>query len=200
MKVLKIISIIILGLIAIEVIAGLLAPKKCHVERTVVINAPRALVFTHVNYWKNWQDWSPWAERDSTMLATVEGPDGQKESICKWVGDPKLTGSGEMISTGVIENKELKYHLHFSEHIESESEGYVKLADVDDGIQVTWAFYGETPFPRNVMMLLIDMDGMVGPDFERGLALLKDIVEKEATKIPGHRRIHYRSIAGTGPL
>jgi len=53
MKFLKILGIIILILVVVLVILGLVAPKKKYsVERTVIIDAPRELVFSKVKYWK----------------------------------------------------------------------------------------------------------------------------------------------------
>ena len=78
MKVLKILGIILLALVAVILILGLIAPKSYKVERTVSIEAPKSLVFRHIQYWKNWQAWSPWAEMDSTVKITLEGVDGRK--------------------------------------------------------------------------------------------------------------------------
>jgi len=178
MKILKIIGIIILILIAIIVVLGIVAPKNYHVERSIVIEAPKELVFNYVKYWRNWQTWSYWAEMDSTMQVTVEGVDGAVNAKYKWVGDK--AGTGEMITTGIKENEEVVYHLHFIKPWESESDGYVRLADVNGKTETTWAFYGKNSFPWNIMSLFMSMDKMVGKDFEQGLHLLKEICEKDA--------------------
>lgn len=179
MKLAKILGIIIIGLILLVIIIGLIAPKKYQVERFLVINAPRELVFEHVVYWKNWNAWSPWAENDPQMNVTILGVDGQEGSTYKWVGDPKKTGEGEMTNTGVKEKEEISYHLHFIKPWESHSDGYVRLSEADEGTKVTWGFYGETPFPWNIFMLFMSMDKMISKDYDRGLELLKNICEKE---------------------
>ena len=184
MKFLKIFGIVILVIIVLIVILGFIAPKSYHVERTVLINAPQTMVFNHVKYWRNWQAWSPWAEQDSTMQITVEGTDGEVGSMYKWVGDPDLTGKGQMTNTGLKKGEEIAYHLHFMEPWESESDGYVRLKESETGaVEVAWGFQGEMPFPWNIFMLFSSMDAMIGPDFDRGLALLKDVVEKEKAAI-----------------
>lgn len=186
MKFLKIVGIILLILLVIVVILGLVAPKKYSVERTVIINAPKELVFNQVKYWKNWQAWSPWAENDPTMQVTTEGTDGQQGSMYKWAGDPKSTGVGEMTNTGVKENEEITYHLYFIKPWESHSEGYVRLSEVGGGTQAAWGFYGETPFPWNIFMLFMSMEKMISKDFDRGLELLKNICEKEYQTITSY--------------
>jgi effector-binding domain-containing protein len=47
----------------------------------------------------------------------------------------------------------------------------------------TWAFYGDNKFPFSIMMLFMDMDEMMGPAFDRGLTMLKEISEKQAQEI-----------------
>ncbi len=183
MKVLKIVGIIILILIVIIVILGLVAPKDYTVERSITIDAPKPLVFDQMQYWRNWHAWSPWAEKDSTMQVTIEGTDGEEGAIYKWEGEPKITGKGELVNTGVKENEEITYQMHFIEPMESVSEGYNRVADTDSGTQVLWGMHGETPFPWNIMLLFMNMDKMLGADFERGLDMLKDISEQKAEAV-----------------
>lgn len=180
MKALKIIGIIILTIILVIVLLGLVAPKDYHVERSIIIDASKELTFRHVQYWKYWTAWSPWAERDSTMVVTFEGVDGTKGSMYKWVGDPKNSGKGEMTNTGIEKNAQVNYHLFFIEPWESESDGFMKVEDADGGTKATWGFYGKNSFPFNIVTLFMSMDKMMGPDFEQGLQLLKDVVEKES--------------------
>lgn len=113
------------------------------------------------------------------MKVTILGVDGQEGSIYKWIGDPKQAGEREMINTGVKKNEEISYHLHFFKSWKSYSDGYVRLSEVSEGTKVAWGFHGETPFPWNVLMLFMSMDKMMSKDFDGGLALLKDICEKE---------------------
>lgn len=187
MKVLKVIGIIVLILIAVIIVLGLVAPKKYNVERSVVIDAPKELVFEHVKYWRNWQKWSPWAAQDPTMEVFIEGKDGEMGSIYKWTGDPDKTGVGQMTNTGIKDNEEIAYHLNFMKPWESESDGYVRLSEVDGGTKVAWGFYGENPFPWNIVMLFMSMDKMVGKEFDTGLGLLKNLAEKEAKMVAGFK-------------
>ena len=117
------------------------------------------------------------------MKTTIEGTDGEEGAVSKWVGDPKLTGEGEMTNTGIKDSEEITYHLHFIKPWESESDGYIRLADAEGGTKVSWGFYGKNPFPWNIMMLFMNMDKMIGKDFERGLEKLKELAEKEAAEV-----------------
>ncbi|MBN1348409.1 GyrI-like domain-containing protein [candidate division KSB1 bacterium] len=186
MKVLKIIGIILLIVIVLIIVLGLVAPKDYAVERTVIINAPKDLVFDHVKYWRNWKQWSPWAERDSMMKVTIEGVDGDSSSIYKWIGDPDITGEGEMTNTGVKEGEEIAYHLHFIKPWESSSDGYLRVSEDSSGTKAAWGFSGTNPFPWNVLFLFMSMDNMIGKDFDRGLELLKTAAEKEEQAISSY--------------
>ena len=174
MKVLKIAGIVLLGIIAIVVLLGLVAPAEYHAERSILIDAPKELVYTHVRYWRNWQAWSPWAEQDSSMTVTISGVDGEIGSVYHWQGDPDITGLGEMTNTGFTPDTEVLYDLYFMEPMESSSTGYVRLRDAGENkTEVAWGFSGEMAFPWNVMLLFYSMDDMMQKDFDRGLSLLK---------------------------
>jgi len=179
MKVLNIVGLAIVVFIIVFLILGIVVPGDYIVEREITIEAPPEFIFQHVKYWKNWQEWSPWAERDSTMQVTVEGEDGKPNSVYRWEGNSDITGSGEMIAMGIKENEEFTYQLYFKVPWESQSNGYTRLLPTIDGTTVVWGFTGIDPFPWNVVMLFMNIDSMVGPDFERGLERLKAICEEE---------------------
>lgn len=183
MKVLKWIGIIVLVLILIIIVLALIAPRHYEVERTVLIDAPQEVVFMHVQYWSAWKDWSPWAEQDTAMVVSIEGEDGLKGSKYLWTGSPKITGQGELENTGVKPNESIDYHQHFIKPMESHSDGYVRLSDVEGKTQVAWGMYGDMGFIWNIMLLFQPMDKMVDKDFTRGLELLKGVVDEEMAAI-----------------
>jgi hypothetical protein len=47
-----------------------------------------------------------------------------------------------------------------------------------DATTVTWSMQGPMPFPAKVVSTFVDMDKMVGSDFEVGLANLKAYAER----------------------
>lgn len=177
MKPLKIIGIIVLALIVLIAVLSLIAPKTYQVDRSIAIDAPKQLVFGHVKFWRNWQAWSPWAAMDSTIQVTISGVDGTIQSAYHWTGNK--AGSGTMTNTGITENEEIAYHLHFKTPWESHADGYVRLADAEGKTRVIWGFYGRNAIPWNIFSLFMSMDKMVGKDFEQGLAQLKQICEGE---------------------
>lgn len=146
--------------------------KDYAVERTIIIAAPQDLVWQQVKYFNNWQSWSPWYAKDSTMTWTFTGTDGEVESAYAWTSEN--SGSGSMTNIGTTEGEELKYHTHFLKPWESESDGYIRLKTVENGTEVSWGFTGHM---KGIAALFMNMDKMVGPDFEDGLKRLKSNIE-----------------------
>jgi effector-binding domain-containing protein len=187
MKIFKIFGILIAAIIALIIILGIFAPGDYVAERKMTIDAPKELVFHHVQYWRNWQAWSPWAEQDPSMKITINGTDGEIGSGYSWVGDPEKTGKGEMKTTGITANSEHLYHLHFMEPYDNSADGWIRVKTVDGNkTEAAWGFQGEMPFPFNITLLFVNMEEMMTPDFDRGLTLLKEISEKEFNLIKGY--------------
>jgi hypothetical protein len=47
-----------------------------------------------------------------------------------------------------------------------------------EATRVTWAIQGPMPYLSKILCLFVDMDAMIGREFELGLADLKTIVER----------------------
>lgn len=150
------------------------------VERSIVIDAPNDIVWEQVKFFKNWESWSPWYADDSTMKMEYLGEDGNVESSYSWFGEE--SGSGSISNVGLTEGEELLYHTKFFEPWESESDGYVRLRQTEDGkTEVKWGFTGVN---KGIASLFLNMDDLVGPDFEKGLELLKKHTEELAAQAP----------------
>lgn len=179
MKALKIIGGVIGSLVLIVLILGLFAPTETHVERSVVINAPKDFVWERMNTLAAMQRWSPWVELDPTQETTFEGEDGAVGSIMHWKGNDQVgSGSQEIISA---EDGNLRTKLMFIEPFESEAEASLTVTEENGQTTATWGFDGVSAYPMNVMNLFMNMDDMLGPDFEKGVNKLKEIVETDKT-------------------
>lgn len=179
MRILKILGFLILGLIALVLILGLVLPKDYEVSRGVVIDAPASFVFNHVASLKAADAWSPWGDKDPNQTVTYEGEDGAVGSTQHWSGNDDV-GEGIQTITAVDPNRRVDTHLKFIRPWESESDAYITLDSTEAGTRVTWGFKGTTPFPWNVMGLFMNMDKMLGGEFEKGLSRLKEQVDAAA--------------------
>lgn len=168
---------ILFTLFIVVAILHFLAPKNYNVYRSISIKKPLPEVFTYLKSLKNQDEWSPWAEKDPTMNKTFTGIDGEVGFISAWVGN-KDVGEGEQELTGIEENKEIKSQLRFLKPFKSTSDAYLKVEEEGKGTKVIWGFSGTNKFPMTIMMLFMNMDKMIGKDFEYGLNKLKGILEK----------------------
>jgi effector-binding domain-containing protein len=174
MKILKYILYGILAIVVIFLLIAAFASNKVKVERSITINAPADVVFANVKTLRNMQEWSPWAELDPKMEVTYTGNDGEVSSTSSWKGN-KDVGSGTQTITAVGDNR-VEMEVAFKEPFESKAQSYV-IVEKGDDTKATWGFESETPFPWNAMHVFMDMDAMLGKDFEKGLTKLKALSE-----------------------
>ncbi|RXQ95724.1 polyketide cyclase [Ancylomarina salipaludis] len=172
-KALLIVSILII----LVFILHLVAPKHYQVERKIVVSTQIDTVFKSLCSLKEQQMWSPWAEMDPNMKVEYRGVDGQIGSVSHWVGNDDV-GEGEQEVTKIEGNTYIETELRFLKPFESTSVGFLKLKEVDNQTEVTWGFYGENKFPTTIIMLFMNIDKQIGPDFEKGLAKFKTYIEK----------------------
>ncbi len=184
MKVLKILLYILLALVALFLILGLFAPKVASVERSVSIDAPRAQVWGAVNSLKSMDKWSPWIEQDPDVKQTYEGQDGAVGSKNTW--ESEIIGSGSQTITKIVPNERIETELEFTAPRQGMADAFVTVGDDDKATKVTWGFSTESPYPWNAMNLFMNMDKMIGGEFEKGLGKLKKLVESMPTKYRGY--------------
>ncbi len=175
MAILKNIVIALVVLLGLLAGIGMLLPRQVHVERSIVIDAPRATIFALVDGYKQFNKWSPWAALDPDAKYTSEGPEfgvGAKQS---WTGDPKKVGSG---SQEIVEVKPMEL---VKSKLDLGPQGIASvqfaLAAEASGTKVTWSLdsdLGAGPIGRYFGLM---MDGWIGPDYEKGLAGLKALAE-----------------------
>ncbi len=170
---------VLLALVIIIAILGAFAPNDFKVQRDITINKPNAVVFDYVRYLKNQDNWSVWSKMDPNMKKEYRGEDGKVGFVSGWVGNDKV-GKGEQEILSFEEGKRMTVELRFMKPFEATNQAYYTTDAVGDNqTKVTWAMEGKSPFPFNVMMLFMNMDKMVGKDFEDGLANLKVVLEKQ---------------------
>jgi effector-binding domain-containing protein len=123
------------------------------------------------------KEWGPWQAMDKDQVQRIEGTDGTVGAIWHWEGDTVGTGSQKILS--LEPNKNVRCELHFIEPFESISTATYDLEPVGDSTRITWGMEGENNFMGKIMGVFMNMDNMIGPDFEKGLANLKALAEEE---------------------
>lgn len=159
------------------VILSIIGPKHYDVSRSIEISKPKAEVFEYLKYLKNQQKWSPWDKKEPDMEKSFTGTDGEVGAISYWKG--KKVGEGEQEITKIVEGERMEGELRFIKPFKSTSDCYLIAEEISPkGTKVTWGFKGRNVFPMTIMALFMNMDKMVGKDFEEGLSDLKVVLEK----------------------
>ena len=168
---------ILMGILVLVVFLAIIAPKNYDVYRTIEVARPKAEVFEYLKYLKKQREWSPWEKKDPDMDHKFTGTDGEVGAISYWNGN-KDVGEGEQEITKIIEGERIEGELRFLKPFKSTSDCYFDVEEISGGSTiVTWGFSGKNKFPMSIMMLFMNMDKMVGKDFEEGLGSLKSILE-----------------------
>jgi hypothetical protein len=158
------------------VILVAMQPAEFRVVRTGKVSAPPAAVFAQVNDFHNWQAWSPWARLDPAAENSFEGPSAGTGAIFRWAGNDDV-GKGSMTITESRPSDLIRIKLEFLEPFEDTCTAEFTFRPEGDETVVTWSMYGENDFVAKAICLFVDMDEMVGGQFEQGLANMKSVVE-----------------------
>jgi hypothetical protein len=170
---------ILLGLVVIVVVLCIviaLQSSTYHVERTATINAPAPVVYAQVNDFHNWNAWSPWAKLDPAMKQTFEGAPAGNGAVYTWSGN-KEVGEGRMLITESHPSDLVKIKLDFIRPFAGTSATVFTFQPAGNQTTVTWSMNGDKNFIAKAFHLFVNMDKMIGGDFEKGLAQMKAIAE-----------------------
>ena len=151
-------------------------PDTFAVQRALVINAPPEKIFPLLQDFHAWSAWSPYEKLDPAMKKTYSGAASGKGAVYQWEGDGQA-GAGRMEIVDTAPPKRVTIKLDFTKPFESHNTAEFRLQPDGQSTRVTWAMRGPNLFVGKVMSLFINMDSLVGRDFETGLANIKTIAE-----------------------
>ena len=163
-------------IIAILVVVIMLQPATYQVERSTTINAPAAVVFAQVNDFHKWNGWSPWAKLDPAMKHTFEGAPAGTGAGYSWAGN-KEVGEGRMTIIDSHPSDLVKIKLEFLKPFAATSATDFTFTPQGNQTLVKWKMVGENNFMAKAFHLVMNMDKMIGSDFEKGLAQMKAVAE-----------------------
>ncbi|MBX2979229.1 MAG: SRPBCC family protein [Flavobacteriales bacterium] len=178
MRSLKIFLIILLTMVGLVMLLGVAGPEHYRYERSIALSASPEVVYPYLSSLSAMDAWSPWNDLDPAMKKSYEGQDGAVGSIQRWEGN-ELVGKGEMRLDSLAPGHLVKLELKFFAPRTSRSDVLLELREDGTGSTVTWAMVGSNDFLRKVVGNFMDMDALIGADLERGLELLKELVEVE---------------------
>lgn len=166
----------IAALILLLVVVVSLRPAAFKITRTATMAAPPTAVFAQVNDFHNWEGWSPWAKIDPAMTQTYDGAAAGVGAGYAWKGNGKA-GQGRMTITDSVPAELIRITLEFVKPMKATNLTVFAFAPEGDGTRVTWTMTGTNGFVGKLFWLLLNLDKMVGKDFEKGLASMKAVAE-----------------------
>jgi len=173
----KKILLVIVALVVVLAVVIQFQPSSFNVTRTGVIGAPPEKVFGLVNDFHNWEKWSPWIHLDPAAKMTFSGSPSGNGAVYSWAGNDQV-GEGRMTITSSEPYSRIAIQLEFIKPFASTAVNDFRFTPKDGATEVTWTMSGENNFLSKAFCLFMGgMDKMIGPDFEKGLALMKTAAE-----------------------
>ena len=168
-------------IVVLFIVVVALQPAEYRVVRTTTILAPASAVFAQVDDFHKWEAWSPWAKLDPAAKNTFEGPPAGTGAGFTWAGNKKV-GEGRMTITESRPADLIRIKLDFMKPFPSTADTEFTFKPEGDQAVVTWSMAGRKNFISKAFCMFMNMDKMVGRDFEKGLANLKSVSEAAAHK------------------
>lgn len=191
---LKKIGLALAVVIVAFVVVVALQPSSFHIERSRKMDAPPYVAFNLINDFHRWSAWSPWEKLDPGMEKKHLGPAFGVGSIYEWSGNDDV-GEGRMTIVGSQPEKKVAVKLEFIKPWEATNQTVFSLKPTDQGVEVTWTMNGQNNFMAKAASLFMNMDELVGKDFEAGLAQMEKVAEAEAKAIEKAKAERQRQLA-----
>jgi hypothetical protein len=150
-------------------------PAEFRIQRRARIAAPPRAIVSHLDDFRAWAAWSPWEKLDPAMQRTYGGPTRGVGATYAWDGNKKAgAGRIEVTRSG---DQGVGMTLDFTRPMRSTNVTEFALTAVDGGTEVAWTMTGSNNLMGKLFGVFVNMDKLVGRDFEAGLASLKTVSE-----------------------
>jgi hypothetical protein len=180
MKWIKRLLFLVFSIIFLILVAALFFPKSYQVKRDVIINRPKTEVFQFVKQLKNQDLYSVWQKMDPNMEKSYTGIDGTVGFTSSWRSKNRDVGAGSQTILRLKDGDSMVCQIAFKEPFESVNENYFTTTSIDSmKTRLEWGFKGIFPYPLNFFAALMNMESMIGKDFQQGLDSMKVILEKQ---------------------
>lgn len=169
---------IVLGVVVLAVLGyAATRPDMFAVERSITINARPEKIYPFIDDFHNWGVWSPFERMDPSMQRTLSGAAAGRGAVYAWQGSADA-GAGRMEIVEAKPPRKIAIQLDFTKPFASHNTVDFTLERSGDTTNVTWAMHGTNSYVGKVVSLFMNMDHVVGGQFEMGLAALKTAAEQ----------------------
>ena len=177
LNILLYVFVIVLLLILVLVIFAMTKPNEFSIRRSISIRAPAARVYGLIEDFRRWVVWSPWEKLDPTMTKTMAGAEAGPGAVYMWEGNKKV-GAGRMEIVAAEPFSRIEIKLNFLKPFAAENLTVFTLVPAGEGTNVTWQMAGVNNLMLKMMGIVMNMDKVIGRDFEEGLAAMKAEAER----------------------
>jgi len=177
LEIIAIIAAILAVAIAAVLILAMRKPSTLRVTRATSIRAPAERIFPLISDFHQWITWSPYEQKDPAMKRSYSGAERGRGAVYAWDGNNNV-GSGRMEILDATASSKIVIKLDFFKPFEGHNTAEFTMLPQGDVTNLTWTMHGPAVFMTKVMQLFINLDHMIGKDFEVGLANLKTITER----------------------
>jgi len=167
---LEVIIVAILGILAYVATK----PDSFKIVRSLEIKAAPETIAPHLSNFHDWQAWSPWEGIDADLVRSYDGPSSGKGAVYGWKGQKTGEGRMEILDASP---EHIDIQLDFIKPFKANNLAVFKLKPQADKTLVVWSMSGKNAYLNKLFSLFMDMDAMIGKDFEKGLNQLKTLVE-----------------------
>jgi hypothetical protein len=157
-------------------------PGHLHVERSARIAASPEALQPYVTDMNAFLLWNPWNAYDLGAQREVSSPPAGVGAWYTWHGNDQV-GRGRMEVLSVSPDR-VTHDLEFFEPWQSKALITFTFVPDGDATRVVWAMDEDQAFGGKMAGVFLDMDAMLGADFQTGLGNLKALAESAATQRP----------------
>ncbi len=171
--VLAVVVVIIVGLLVFVA----MQPAAFRITRSLTIPLPAAPLFALVNDFHRWAEWSPFEKLDPAMKKTFTGSPAGAGAVYAWSGNNKA-GEGQTTILESKPNELVRMKLVFTGPFKATNIADFTFVPNGDQTVVTWLMTGNNNFMGKAFALMVNMDKMVGKEFEEGLRNMQKAAAK----------------------
>lgn len=171
------IVLVLVAVIATILLLASLRPSEYTIAREITIDKPAEPIFDYLQNPKRMELWAPWKTLDPHLIMSYSGPNAGVGAKASWDSPGKM-GAGSATVVGIVPNKTVRTKLEYKRPFTMNQDAEISIVQSGSQSVVKWSVQGHNGFMQRVVFLFMNMDKMVGGNFESGLSNLKSLLEK----------------------
>ncbi|SHH54161.1 Polyketide cyclase / dehydrase and lipid transport [Chryseolinea serpens] len=171
---------ILVAIVSMAAVIAMFSKNKYTLTRNIVINKAKEEVFAYIRLNRNQQAYSKWLALDPNTKIQFKGAaDGTPGAILTFSSKSNKTGTGEWEIKNIVDGEKMDFELRFLAPFVFTANGtFLTQSIAEQQTKVTWTYNSGMDWPKNFMLLFMDMDKIVGNDIQESLVNVKNNLER----------------------